>query len=148
MSVIHGRRLLLPALVCAVFAVPASAHASTESSIVHAMNSVRAANHLPVLHTSAGLHRAAAAQSAHVARTHVLSHGSFSRRLRHYTHSRTVGENLAWLSSCDASQVVQLWLHSAAHRAIMLSPSFRRVGVGKRSGSGMCIVTADFASAH
>lgn len=148
-SVTYVRRWLAPALVTAVLVLPAGARAdSTERSIVHAMNAVRAANHLPVLRSSSRLARAADAHSASMLRSRVLTHGSFSRRLRRYVHSRKVGENLAWMSRCDASAIVQMWLNSAAHRAIMLSPSFRRVGVGKRSGSGMCMVTADFASAH
>jgi uncharacterized protein YkwD len=83
-----------------------------------------------------------------VIRTRVLSHGAFSQRLRHYVHFRTVGENIAWLGRCDAAQVVQMWLNSPAHRQIMLSRGFRRVGVGRRSTSSVCVVTADFASAH
>jgi uncharacterized protein YkwD len=148
-SVMYARRLLLPALVIAVLALPACARAdSTERSIVRAMNSVRAASHLPLLHSNSRLARAADAHSASMLRSRVLTHGAFSARLRHYVHSRKVGENLAWMSRCDATAIVQMWLNSAAHRAIMLSPSFRRVGVGKRSGAGMCVVTADFASAH
>jgi uncharacterized protein YkwD len=73
MSVTFVRRALLPALLAAVFVLPASAHASsgtdaTEASIVRAMNSVRAANHLPQLHFNRGLSRAADAQSRHVIR--------------------------------------------------------------------------------
>jgi uncharacterized protein YkwD len=40
-----------------------------------------------------------------------------------------------------------MWLNSAPHRRIMLSRSFKRIGVG-RSGSRKCFVTADFASAR
>jgi uncharacterized protein YkwD len=58
-----------------------------------------------------------------------------------------VGENLAWMDGCNATAVVNMWLNSAPHRKIMLSRSFRRIGVG-RSGSRKCFVTADFASAR
>ena len=149
MSVMFARRLLLPALLVAALVVPTCARAdATESSIVRAMNAVRSANGLPRLHSSRGLQRAADAQSAHMLRTRTISHGAFSRRVRRYVHSRSVGENLAWMSRCNASQVVQMWLNSAQHRQIMLSGAFRRVGVGRRSGAGLCVVTADFASAH
>jgi uncharacterized protein YkwD len=42
-----------------------------------------------------------------------------------------------------------MWLNSAPHRAIVLDPRFRRVGVGRRWGTlgsaGRAVVTADFA---
>ncbi len=149
MSVTSVRRTLAFALVPLALAAPASARAdATEASVLHAMNALRAANHLPRLHSSRGLARAADAQSAHVLRTRVMSHGAFSRRVRHYVHSRRVGENLAWMNRCDAGQVVRMWLNSAQHRRIMLARGFRRVGVGRRSTAAICVVTADFASAH
>jgi uncharacterized protein YkwD len=40
-----------------------------------------------------------------------------------------------------------MWLNSPGHRKVMLSPSFRRVGVGKRASSKVCFVTADFGTA-
>jgi uncharacterized protein YkwD len=144
----YVRRLLLPALVIAVLALPACARAdSTERSIVRAINSVRAANHLPTLRSNARLARAADAHSASILRTRVITHGAFTQRLRRYVHSRKVGENLAWMSGCNATAIVDMWLHSAPHRKVMLSRSFRRIGVG-RSGSSKCFVTADFASAR
>jgi uncharacterized protein YkwD len=147
-------RGLLAVLLIALFAVPvATASASarmdpTEAAILHAMNSLRAQHHLPRLYSSSALERAADSHSAHMLRSHTLSHGAFAQRLRHYTHSRAVGETLAWMSRCNAHQVVSMWLHSAEHRRIMLSGAYRRVGVGSRGTSGSCMVTADFASRH
>jgi uncharacterized protein YkwD len=142
---------LLVALLVAVSVVPAAASASprldpTEAAILHAMNNLRASHHLPRLSSNPALARAADSHSAQMLRHRALSHGAFAARLRHYTHSREVGETLAWMTRCSAGQVVSMWLHSAEHRRIMLSRQFRRVGVGRRSGSGMCMVTADFAS--
>jgi uncharacterized protein YkwD len=41
-------------------------------------------------------------------------------------------------------------MNSPGHRAILLSSQYRRVGVGKRTGSlgstRACVVTADFSS--
>ncbi len=51
------------------------------------------------------------------------------------------------MSGCNASAIVNMWLNSGPHRKIMLSRSFKRIGVG-RSGSRKCFVTADFASAR
>ena len=43
-----------------------------------------------------------------------------------------------------------MWMNSPGHRAILLSSSFRRVGIGKRTGDlggdRACVVTADFGS--
>ena len=47
-------------------------------------------------------------------------------------------------------RIVRMWMDSPGHRAILLSSSFRRIGLGKRTGdyggNRACLVTADFAS--
>jgi uncharacterized protein YkwD len=150
MSVTALRRALLAAclIVCVLPCARAAASARqdrTETRIVRAMNNVRAGYGLPRLHSSHRLARAADAHSADMARTKTLSHGSFASRVRRYVDSRLIGENLAWLSRCNAGRIVRMWLDSTAHRRIMLSRGFKRVGVARRAGSG-CYVTADFAS--
>jgi uncharacterized protein YkwD len=59
-----------------------------------------------------------------------------------------VGENLAWMSRCDANAIVNLWMNSATHRRVLLARSFARVGVARRSSSRVCFVTADFGTAR
>jgi uncharacterized protein YkwD len=153
MSVTSELRALLAALSIGCVAAPAGASASirqdrTEAGIVRAMNQVRASRHLPRLRTDPGLARAADVHSASMARSGLLSHGAFARRVRRYVRSRVIGENLAWMSGCDPAAIVQLWLNSAGHRGVMLDRSFRLVGVGRRASSNLCFVTADFASAR
>jgi uncharacterized protein YkwD len=141
------RGLVTALLVFAV--IPASASARqdrTEAAILRVMNRVRAQNHLPKLHANGALARAADAHSAAMLRSGNFSHGAVSSRLRRYTHARSFGETLAWYSSCDGGAIVNMWLNSAPHRAILLSRTFHRVGVGKRSAPAKCMVTADFAS--
>jgi uncharacterized protein YkwD len=143
---------LLAALLVVCIAAPSSAPASTrhdraEAKIIRAMNKVRASHGLPRLRTSSGLARAADAHSKVMKRTNTVGHGDFSRRIRRYVRVRRVGENIAWASGCSAQKIVNMWLNSAPHRQVMLSGSFRRIGVGKRGGS-RCYVTADFASAR
>jgi uncharacterized protein YkwD len=50
----------------------------------------------------------------------------------------------------SAHRVVRMWMDSPPHRAILLSGSYRRIGIGKRVGSlgssKACMVTADFSS--
>jgi uncharacterized protein YkwD len=152
MSVTTVRRLSLAVLLIMCLVVPSHASASarhdaTEAGIIHALNNARASYGLPRLHTSAGLAKAADAHSRTMRRSNSIGHGDYSRRVRRYVRTRKVGENLAWMSGCNARAIVNLWLRSAPHRRIMLSKSFRRIGVG-RSGSSKCFVTADFASAR
>jgi uncharacterized protein YkwD len=150
MSVTSVRRAALAALLVACVIAPrasAASHDATEASIIRALNNARASHGLPRLHASRGLARAAGAHSRTMRRTNRIGHGDVARRVRRYVRSRKIGENLAWMDGCNATSVVNMWLNSAPHRKIMLSRSFRRIGVG-RSGSRRCFVTADFASAR
>ena len=152
MSVTSVRRLSLAVLLICCLSVPSRAaassrHDATEAKIIRALNNARSSHGLPRLRTTRALGRAADAHSRTMRRTNSIGHGDFSRRIRRYVRSRKVGENLAWMSGCNASAIVNMWLNSGPHRKIMLSRSFRRIGVG-RSGSRKCFVTADFASAR
>jgi uncharacterized protein YkwD len=151
MSVTMLRRGVAAAclLVCVVLPAPAFArHDPLEAGIVRAMNQARASYGLPALASSARLARAADAHSKSMRRRNVITHGAFGSRLRRYVHARTLGENLAWMTGCDANAIVQMWLNSPPHRDVMLARTFRRVGVGQRSRTGTCFVTADFSSAR
>ena len=154
MSVTALRRGLVAAcclLVCALMPSAASASARQdrlEAGIVRAMNRMRATHGLPALRVSGGLARAAEAHSRTMLRRNVMSHGAFGARVRRYVRVRRVGENLAWMNRCRANTIVQMWMNSSGHRHVLLSRSFRRVGVGQRSSSRACYVTADFASAN
>jgi uncharacterized protein YkwD len=146
-------RGLVAALLVAPIVLPCTASASsrqdrTEKAILRSMNQVRSQHGLSALRVDSALARAADAHSATMLRTGVFSHGSVHARLRRYTRKRDIGETLAWMSRCNSRKVVRMWLTSAAHRHILLSRKFRNVGVGKRSSSARCMVTADFASAH
>jgi uncharacterized protein YkwD len=160
------------AAACAVFvaaaaasaAVPAeadaesvSAHASSaERGIVRLMNRFRARHGLRRLRFSTALARAADHHSRDMLANDFLAHTSsdgtpFALRVRRFAHARRVGENVAVISAAGSPErVVELWLQSPPHRAILLSRRFRRVGVAQRSGSfggvSMEVFTADFAS--
>jgi len=141
-------RGLVAAWLVSFAVLPAAASARGGGSVLRAMNSVRAHHHLPALHLSRALARAASAHSSDMARSGLMSHGAFQQRIGHYVDSRRVGENLAWSSRCSSRTIVRMWMDSAPHRAIMLSPGFKRAGVGIRRASHFCFVTADFASAR
>jgi uncharacterized protein YkwD len=139
--------LLIVCVVAPSRASASSGHDATEAGIIRALNHARASYGLPRLHTNRALARAADAHSRAMRRTNTIGHGDVAKRVRRYVRTRKVGENIAWMDGCSASAVVSMWLASAPHRKIMLSRSFKRIGVG-RSGSQRCFVTADFASAR
>jgi uncharacterized protein YkwD len=97
---------------------------------------------LPRLHVSATLMRAAAAKSADIARCG-FSHSacghpaSFRVDWAGYRWTR-FGENIAYATGSpwpSARAVFAAWLHSADHRANILDPDYRDVGVGSRMGA-------------
>jgi uncharacterized protein YkwD len=160
---------LLAVLVAVVLALgpallPAPAEAAprlshTERRLARIVNHIRLQRGLPALAFSRALSRAADAHSADLARRHLLDHASgdgtpFDRRVRRFLPASRVGETLAMVSrgGGGARAVVRMWLASPPHRAIMLSSSFRRIGIGVRTAwtgaAPALFVTADFASAR
>ena len=130
-----------------------------ERAVVHSINRQRAQYGLAHVRASAALARAADYHSWAMLDGNYFAHesrggGSFDARVRRFTRRNALGETIAMLGGgCRrgmATRVVRMWLRSPGHRAILLSSSFRRVGIGARAGSlgsgRACVVTADFAS--
>jgi uncharacterized protein YkwD len=124
-----------------------------ELALLHAMNEARHAHGLAPLRIDARLERAARGHSSAMLRTNTFSHGAFATRIRQTgVRARRVGENLAWAVGplAEAHSIVNLWLASPEHRANLLRPGYRTVGVGIRVGTfegyaGASVVTTDFA---
>jgi uncharacterized protein YkwD len=80
-----------------------------------------------------------------------FAHGSIaSRAVAAGARGPLFGEDLAWSTGVTAQWVVNHWLASPTHRAVLLRPGFRRVGIGIQYGTfvghgGAAVVTADFA---
>src|SRR5512146_1235096 len=139
----------------ALLALPAVAGASSmsgsEASLLREINRVRVAHGVPALHYDAA--RAARAHSLEMARKGYFTHGAFaSRMVRFGVHGPFVGENLAWGNGSFGSPhgIVSAWLRSPEHRANLLRPGFRRIGLGEltttfEGAAGANVVTADFA---
>ena len=116
------------------------------------VNQVRSAHGLNALQASGRLSAAADRQCREVLRrghlTHDSSAGSPMKRLKG-GRKRPVGENIAFVSRRSPSRVVQMWLSSPAHRTVMLSGAFRKIGLaakrGRLAGSRGLVVTADFS---
>ncbi len=125
----------------------------SEASLFSAMNAARAEHGLVPLHLDGRLEGAARRHSRKMLRTGTFFHGEFAARIRSAgVRTRTVGENLAWAAGGVglARSIVQMWLESPAHRANLLRPGYRLVGVGAPAGpfNGfpyVQMVTADFA---
>jgi uncharacterized protein YkwD len=157
--------LVAVCLVAWLTITPTPAHAgkasmnARERAVVRSINRQRAHHGLGHVRGSAALARAADYHSWEMLDANYFAHesrdgGPFDARVRRYTRRRALGETLAMLGGgCRhgmATRVVRMWMNSPGHRAILLSPAFRRVGIGARAGSlgsgRACVVTADFAS--
>jgi uncharacterized protein YkwD len=123
-----------------------------ESALVIAINSVRRLHLLPRLRIDRRLVRAARSHSRDMLRRQYFAHGNFGRRMVtfHIRGSR-LAENLVWGSGImSANSAVAEWLASPPHRANLLDPSLRRIGIGAPVGvfegyAPATMITADFA---
>ena len=144
----------------------ATALRALESRVLVDINRVRAQHGLGPLRLSPRLNAAAAQHSREMARVGYFSHssadgGAFWRRIARFYPSNgysswSVGENLLWSSpDVDAPGAIKMWMGSPEHRANLLNPSWREVGLsavhsdsapGTYHGLGVTIVTADFGT--
>lgn len=171
------RRVVPPtAAACALaLALPASAAACPGAhvrpsgatvrierrAIACLLSAVREQHGLTALGVSGRLARAAAEHSRDMVARHYFGHGSpggstMTGRVRaagylRGAHAWEVGEALAWATggASTPAAFVASWLRSPEHRAILLDPAYRQVGVGlalglpdgERTGATL---TADF----
>ena len=142
----------------------AIADSSLALRIVSAVNGLRAENGLVGLSTSTALTSTAANHSTSMGLRGYFSHESadgsaFWKRLtRVYKPAKfqswSVGENLLWsASSISPAGAISLWMASPEHRAVLLAPQWREIGLsvvhvpaaeGVFGGQDVAIVTADF----
>lgn len=149
-------------VACACFAAPGAkpqslsraraASAARDQALIAAVNSVRSLHLLPRLSVDRCLRRAALAHSLDMLRRDYFAHGDFSARMsRFHVRGHLFGENLAYSSRVASGRVtVAEWLASPEHRAILLDPRLRRIGVATPVGAyggwpAATMITADFA---
>ena len=161
---------VLAALAAAPAATPGASsklerRPSLEAAVIRALNEVRSSEGLEPLHASPSLRSAARGHSQSMLDDGFFGHESadgtaFSDRIRRYYTNRgwrmwSVGEALLASQglSIDAKAIVKAWLESPPHREIILSPTFRDMGVGALyapaapkafGGAETVVVTADF----
>ena len=111
-----------------------------ESNVLLQLNMARAEHGLAPLRLNASLTAAASQHCAEMAADGFFAHESaggaqFWSRIGHYYHSGgftywSVGENLLWSSAnLGAAHAVAMWMASADHRANLLSPAWRDIGI-------------------
>jgi uncharacterized protein YkwD len=135
-----------------------------ETSLLFDINTFRARHRFARLSLSPALTAAARAHSRQMAQDGYFSHASpdgsaFWKRLQRFypTWSYSywsVGENLLWQAAAiDGSSALRLWLASPEHRANLMNPSWREIGIsalqvahapGVYRGLDVTIVTTDF----
>src|SRR5450759_206997 len=144
-----GIVIVLVALATLLFAsLPAAAPASAslnpyEQQIVKCINKERAKRHLVTLRVYAKLVDSARAHSADMGEKQYFEHNSpsgetWSQRIVRHGYTRQgyrtwkAGENIAFGAGLSSSPVliVDKWMKSSMHRAVILTKSFRDLGVG------------------
>src|SRR2546421_1094414 len=137
---------------------------SLESGVLSELNQIRAQHGLQPLKISARLTAASAQHSREMGTAGYFEHNSndgtaFWKRIGRWYGSTgygywSVGENLLWSSpDVDAHQALELWMNSPEHRANILTPRWREIGIsaqhyatapGTYKGLEVTIITTDF----
>ena len=137
-----------------------------QTALLAQINTFRSGHGLVRLKASEPLTAVADRHSAQMAKLGFFSHASangqsFSQRLAQAYSPRgyrswTVGENLVWGGpDIAAARAFKLWLSSPPHRANLMNPRWREVGLGAvhstsapgvYGGGAATIVTADFGA--
>jgi len=143
---------------------PAVALSSLEQGVVADINAFRTAHDLAPLRVSASLTMAARNHSLQMETDGYFAHNSYDgtlfwKRIQSFYPSRSfgfwsVGENLLWSSpDVTPAKALRLWLASPEHRANLMNPRWREIGVaavheaaapGVYHGRVVTIVTTDF----
>jgi uncharacterized protein YkwD len=159
-----------------VLVVPATATSSPsrsgvtlttlEAGVLQQLNAIRVEHHLVPLTLSSRLTVASKQHTTEMGDDGYFEHSShdgtafWKRILRWYPqagfHTWSVGENLLWSSpDVGPARALDLWMHSPEHRANILSPHWREIGLsavhfasapGTYRGSQVTIITTDFGA--
>ena len=160
------RKIIISLLVSLSLVVaPAISQAATKSAqraagedqIVTLLNQIRSAHGLSGFTLSAPLRSAARFHSADMLAKGYFDHNSpteaWDTRISRYLKAPLIGENIAWGQGSYGTPegIVSQWMHSATHRAIILTAGLHHIGLGLATGTyqgttGATMATADFAS--
>lgn len=96
-----------------------------EYEVINATNRERARYGLPALRMDFALQNSSKSQSVGMAATRLFAHGK-----------HRVAENIAF-GQRSVAQVMHEWMASPGHRANILNPRWRKIGVGVYYSNGM-----------
>jgi uncharacterized protein YkwD len=114
-----------------------------EKRVQHIVNKRRANHGLPRLRVAACATTTAQRWSRHLAESNQFYHQSMSTVLKN-CKARYAGETLG-RGSMAPRRLVRMWMQSPGHRAVLLSPKSRRIGVGATPDAyGRWVVAANF----
>ncbi len=106
------------------------------------LNQQRRAHGLRPLRESHKLDRASQQHARDMVAHHYFAHGDYLNRIRDSSYlsgasSWMVGENIAYGTGYLATPaaIVNMWMHSPEHRANILRPQFRQIGLGIARGA-------------
>jgi uncharacterized protein YkwD len=137
---------------------------SLAQRILVLLNRVRTEHGLAPLELDPSLTRAATQHTSEMLRDGYFGHdsadgASFTRRLAPYTATAghwSVAENLLWASGpLDADRAIAIWMESPEHRANILAPRWRQIGIavihadrapGYYGNHRATVVTTDFGA--
>jgi uncharacterized protein YkwD len=130
------RIAVLPACALALVAmlVPVgSVAADTEQEAIDELNQIRRSRGLPTLRSSDSLRRSATGYAREMIRRDFFGHQA---RIDVAGQFRSAGEALAMHSgwSAEPRRTVGRWMGSPSHRALLMSPRYRWVGMGLARG--------------
>jgi uncharacterized protein YkwD len=125
--------LAIAGMLLALLIPTATAAASPAGEAIDALNQVRRAHGLPGLKVSRSLNRSSERYARRMLRYDYFGHGS---RIDVAGGFSRAGEALAWHSGWTPQPVdtVRRWMASPGHRALLMSRSFRYVGIGLARG--------------
>jgi uncharacterized protein YkwD len=160
-----SRLLICLALLATVSLTANPASAATtppRKQLLHAINHARAAHGLHSIQGAPSLRTVALGHSSDMLRRGYFAHTSPTGSTMSYRIQRSgfitgyswlAGETLAWGWGTQASPkaTVTAWMHSPEHRPILLSKTYRWVGIGRQCGNYLghanaCVWTADFVT--
>ena len=120
-------------LLIALPTAGATAAGDPPERMIDTINDVRAKHGLAPLRTAPKLVHTSARHAKSVIRSDSFDHGSSYSSSGFRTAGEAMAYNRGW--SVRTRPTIRMWLRSPGHRALVLSSSFRYVGVGIARGS-------------
>lgn len=129
-----------------VSAARSAAQASYETEVIHFINVQRSAHGLPAVHSSSCPETTSARWATRLAASDGFYHQSMYKLLS-VCHAHYAGETLG-RGNISPQTLVQMWMNSPPHRAVLMARAPRLIGVGAVLNSrGEWVTAANFIKA-